>query len=1195
MTWYFGDGYSSSFPNPSHAYTTAGCYNVDLAGLVPEDGNPGSFCVVSTDIGVCVPIASFFDFDYLGCAAVQFNDLSTFIAGPGNDINYWEWNFGFGPPVLGQSPSVTFPGGGYYTVTLTVANSNGCIATYTDVVFIDSVGIPTINSPLSACQNEGVSLSAFAAGAVSYSWDFDDNATYVGSAPQHTWLNSGTFTITVTATNADGCSETSTATIVIHPEVPDGSITASSLLICQGNTATLCAPSGYSYVWQPGLETTQCITTGAGTYSVTLTDSNGCDRELDPVTIEEVPLPQAVITGDPVICNSGCTTLSAAYGVGYYYQWYTGSGVPIPGGVSQYLIVCDFDLDPTGYIVEVTDANGCKAISVPFTVVVKPTPSVDILVSPSFCEGTPTTLTANPNLSPDVTYAWSTGQSGPSIIVTTAGTYTVIATNNDTGCSASDNVTINPQPDLCIMPVGCYEACNPDTICGPPGLSSYEWLYNGVSIPGATNQCLEVTLSGSYNLVGTNAFGCSDTSGVLVLQLIDCPSDNCDEVTLDYAFLTDADGHVDNCCASLSYSIGSFPLIGVNIHSSDADILINSIHPQLTPQTILSNSVSLSNAIIGSYLPTGTLNNFFSFCLSNAVNYPQQVIIDWYDTDAHVACSDTIQFNCPVEPDCLYLQNDSIYCKGLETIYEFTVCNPSDASFNIGYIALNPTSPAGITLSSTSFDISASPILPGSCATFSLALLGTGIAGQTFCYQIVAHEQNPNLVPNGLCCSLDATYCIEIPNCDPCGSVGVADVHPADEADCCYSIALYNNFSPSHFDEIALCVISPQTTFTINNPFGSGWFTSGYTGTAVSLIPSGMPGGFVPSGNFNIPEICIETGVAPNQQVEIKWLKDGYILCSDTVNVFCEPDCGYITEEEIFCDPAAGIWVFQGFIKNTADYVVSEAVISFSDPGMNIYNTTIPVGPMNPGDMYGPISFSIGPPAVAGQELCFTVTLHEINSDGIYLNCCNFTHCITLPDCQFDLPCLCDENFYNGVAMGIDCSISPFNSMTYTFSLTGAEAGLLGDCDEGRWVFGDQTSQIFFNANTSVVHTYATGGPFTVCAKVKRIASNGEVCKTGVCKEITVLSPESPDPDMVFIYPNPTEGFFNVKMSPELLTEGVYLNVLDNTGRSVDDVLWENPLNTSLIQIDMGNHSKGIYTLHFQTKDKSFMRRVVIH
>lgn len=55
-------------------------------------------------------------------------------------------------------------------------------------------------------------------------------------------------------------------------------------------------------------------------------------------------------------------------------------------------------------------------------------------------------------------------ETGPVTTVSMAGTYTVFATDTITGCSGSASATIHPLPDLCIVPQGCYEACNPDTI-----------------------------------------------------------------------------------------------------------------------------------------------------------------------------------------------------------------------------------------------------------------------------------------------------------------------------------------------------------------------------------------------------------------------------------------------------------------------------------------------------------------------------------------------------------------------------------------------------------------------------------------------------------------------------------------------------------------------------------------------------------
>lgn len=118
-------------------------------------------------------------------------------------------------------------------------------------------------------------------------------------------------------------------------------------------------------------------------------------------------------------------------------------------------------------------------------------------------------------------------------------------------------------------------------------------------------------------------------------------------------------------------------------------------------------------------------------------------------------CADTIELHCPVEPDCLYLANDSIYCDGDLVVYQFTVCNPNDAPFPVGYIAINPISPIGVIVTPPGIDLTGNPILPGDCETFTVTLSGIGIEGQTFCYSLTAHEVNPEIAQTIVCCALD--------------------------------------------------------------------------------------------------------------------------------------------------------------------------------------------------------------------------------------------------------------------------------------------------------------------------------------------------------------------------------------------------------------------------------------------------------
>jgi PKD repeat protein len=1182
--WTFGDTFGSGSPSPSHTYSVAGCYYVTLSGTVPAI--PSGFCAVSVDTTVCVPIAADFDFDYLGCDLVKFNDMSTFIAGPGNAISSWFWNFGSGTS-SSQNPTFSFPGPGSYPVTLTITNANGCQITASQTVIINSVGTPTISAlPMPYCVGKAINFSAVAAGAVSYYWDFGDGSYFTGQSPAHTYTASGPMTVTVTATSNQGCTASSQLLINVNPAIPAGVITG-QLVICSGATATLTAPAGYSYLWS-NLMTTQVINVGPGTYSVILTDGAGCTLALDPVTVVALPAPVATISGPHYICDNNCITLTAPYSAGNSYQWYDNGGTLIPGAIFNTYTVCSGTIS-SPYIVEITDLNNCINQSAPFDVYQGFAPVFNILVAPDSCAGSPSTLTISP-IDPNVTYYWSTGQTGTSIIVTQAGTYVATGVHNISGCVGSDDAVIHPLPDLCAVPSGCYEVCDPDTICGPAGLLAYQWHYNGAPLSGATSQCIEVSLSGSYALTGTNQFGCSLTSDSLYLEVVNCDSLPCDDLVIDWSYLTNDDGTLDSCCVSLSYT-NNFggPLQGIVIYTNDADLNVDlgSIDPLLQIQSIGVNNVSLSNIVGGNPLPAGVLNNFIEFCLENVTSNPQQIIIDWIDFENNVLCSDTINLECPVEPDCLYLTNDSIYCLDGLTFYDFTVCNPNDAPYSIGYIKLAPSSPVGVVLTPPDFDITGTPILPGTCQTFTVQLSGPGIANQQFCYQLLAHEFNPAVVSDALCCSVDTIYCITIPPCDPCGEVFVESVTPTDDENCCYIINLVNNYDPAYFDEIAICVLSPQTTFTVNNPFGSGWLTSGYTGTSTSFLPDASNGFFVPGGAFSLPEICVQTNVAPNQQIEVKWMKDGVVLCSDTVEVFCEPPCGYLLQESIVCNPN-GTWNFSALIKNTANYTVSEAQIHFVDPALSAYDQTLSLGSLPPNGVFSSLVLNIGAPAMAGDTICFVITLHEIDAAGNYLSCCNFEYCVVLPDCGV-IGCLCDEYFYDAVLVGLTCVASTSNPATITFSMVLSDT--FQACDQFKWKFGDGTPVVITTGSGPVTHTFPATGAYTVCVKITRTADDGTLCSGQACKTVNTIVPGVP---LVQIFPNPTNGLFKAYLNMEV--EGpVKVTILDNMQRPIAQARIEEFYPTPRIEFNLEDKAPGLYLIQFDLGDRVVIEKIIVN
>ncbi|MES2620698.1 MAG: FG-GAP-like repeat-containing protein, partial [Bacteroidota bacterium] len=133
----------------------------------------------------------------------------------------------------------------------------------------------TPNGPTSFCQGGTVTLEV--ASGASYLWS-DNSTTQTIAATQ-----SGNYSVTVT--NADNCSSSSTEVVTVFT-TPDATITSSKpTSICIGDSVVLSAPAGLNYLWSDNT-TNQSITVSAdGSFKVTVTDNNSCTAESAPVTV----------------------------------------------------------------------------------------------------------------------------------------------------------------------------------------------------------------------------------------------------------------------------------------------------------------------------------------------------------------------------------------------------------------------------------------------------------------------------------------------------------------------------------------------------------------------------------------------------------------------------------------------------------------------------------------------------------------------------------------------------------------------------------------------------------------------------------------------------------------------------------------------------------------------------------------------
>lgn len=376
---------------------------------------------------------------------------------------------------------------GTYSVTVTAAN--GCTATTSTPVTVNALPTPNITGTPSFCFGTNTTLNA-GAGYSSYLWSN-------GAVTQNiTVAAANTFTVTVT--DANGCSNSDSQVVTVNA-LPNPSITGTNV-ICQGQNSTFDAGAGYSsYLWNTGAVTQTLSVNTSGTYTVTVTDANGCTKNTTrALTVNPNPTPS--ITGNNVVCQGFTTVFNA--GAGYTgYLWSTGANTQT---------VTIGNNGP--YTVTVTAANGCTA-STSANLTVNALPNPVISGSTAFCQGLNTTLNAGAGYS---NYLWSNGAITQSITLNTATTVTVTVTDAN-GCvnNTSATTTINPNPTPSIT--GTLTTCQGSntTLSAGPGYSQYLWSS------GATTQNINVGVAGPVTVTVTDANGCvgTDNTSVTVFAL----------------------------------------------------------------------------------------------------------------------------------------------------------------------------------------------------------------------------------------------------------------------------------------------------------------------------------------------------------------------------------------------------------------------------------------------------------------------------------------------------------------------------------------------------------------------------------------------------------------------------------------------------------------------------------------------------
>jgi len=424
------------------------------------------------------------------------------------------------------TPSISNLSPGTYTVTVT--DVNGC--TENETIVINPFDCGDFNATLNVfdatCfqQCDGFVDLVVVGGTMPYEYDW--NVDIYDGMEDIFGLCAGTYEVTIS--DATSCSVVLVANVLeaaplsvtlnsTPPSAPganDASITATA----SGGVPT------YGYLWSPGGETTPTISNLApGTYSVVVTDQNGCTEQAS-TTITDVDCSNFIIsisTSD-VSCDGsqdGIAVVTALDGVEpYTYIWSTGDMTDIVTGLEEGTIS-----------VTVVDGNGCQLDAV--DMIGSPLPiEIEFETVGVSCngdnDGAITCLPSGGTPGGVFDYSWSNGSGDQTISALPAGIYCVTVTDIQSGCTAENCATIVELPVLVAAVTVVNEsmpgANDGSATCtasgGTPGYT-YEWC-NGETTETATGLAGGVCL-----LIVTDANGCTTVEEVLIgTGTVDCSS-----------------------------------------------------------------------------------------------------------------------------------------------------------------------------------------------------------------------------------------------------------------------------------------------------------------------------------------------------------------------------------------------------------------------------------------------------------------------------------------------------------------------------------------------------------------------------------------------------------------------------------------------------------------------------------------------
>jgi gliding motility-associated-like protein len=372
---------------------------------------------------------------------------------------------------------------------------------------------------------KGTPATFTASGGISYTWSpamglSSTTGSVVSANP------SSYQTYTIIGTDVNGCHDTAITSIVVNP-LPVATVSSFTNVSCFGgnNGGVLVGVTNglapYHYLWTNGGTSAKDSMLIQGTYSLTVTDTNGCKGSTSQLITQPALLVATITSFKNDSCygtHNGNAVVGITGGTGPY-------GCTWPTTMPVQLNDTAINLAVGSYTVNVTDAKGCTTNTM--VTITQPALLVDSIVSfkNDSCFGTHngSAIIGAVGGTKPYTYSWSTVPSQSTAVASNlfAGTYTA-AIIDANGCHDTAVVTIK-QPTLLVASIASFknDSCFGDkngnaVTVTVGGTRPYTYLWN--TTPAQVDSTASNLPAGTYTATVIDAHACKDTAVVKITQ-----------------------------------------------------------------------------------------------------------------------------------------------------------------------------------------------------------------------------------------------------------------------------------------------------------------------------------------------------------------------------------------------------------------------------------------------------------------------------------------------------------------------------------------------------------------------------------------------------------------------------------------------------------------------------------------------------